>query len=216
MFRDRFRIGPPLVLGAILMIGGCGDAEDGPVADEPGLTGGWSTAGCELVRLPEQLAIAGVALPATPAKLDAVIARIDRAGRGDFADSYAGLRVDQRRVRAIVYRVPSAAFDDFIRRAAEDTCVVVRDAAHSAIDLAYWHDRVLADLAYWTEQGIRIATIGARHDGTGVEVGSRDVARAKRELPARYGTRAPLVFVEEGPIVPLTAPSRRPPGPAGS
>jgi hypothetical protein len=212
MFHDRFRIGPLLVLGALLMIGGCGDADEGPATDQPGLIGGWSTAGCELVRLPEHVTIAGVTMPATPAKLDAVMARIDQAGRGDFADSYAGLRVDQRRVRAIVYRVPSAAFDDFIRRTAEDTCIVVRDAAHSAIDLAYWHDRVLADLAYWTEQGVRIATIGARHDGTGVEVGSRDVARAKRELPARYGTRAPLVFVEEGPIVPLTSPSRRPPG----
>jgi hypothetical protein len=213
MFHDRFRVGPLLVLGAILMIGGCGNRDDGPAADQPGMTGGWSTAGCEIVRLPEHVTIAGVPMPATPAKLDAVMARIDQAGRGDFADSYAGLQVDQRRVRAIVYRVPSVAFDDFIRGAAEDTCVVVRDAAHSATDLAYWHDRVLADLAYWTEQGIRIATIGARHDGTGVEVGSRDVARAKRELPARYGTRAPLVFIEEGPIMPLTAPARRPSGP---
>jgi len=216
MFHDRFRIGPLLVVGAVLMIGGCGDGEDWPALDEPGVTGGWSTAGCELVRLPEHVTVAGVTMPATPAKLDAVMARIDQAGRGDFADSYAGQQVDQGRVRAIVYRVPSAAFDDFIRRAAEDTCIVVRDAAHSAVDLAYWHDRVLADLAYWTEQGIRIATIGARHDGTGVEVGSRDVARAKRELPARYGSRAPLVFVEEGPIVPLASPPRRPAGPPGS
>jgi hypothetical protein len=213
MVHDRSWIGP-LVLGTILMIGGCGDADDGPAIDEPGLVGGWSTAGCELLRLPEHVTVAGVSMPATPAKLGAVMARIDQAGRGDFAGSYAGLQVDERRVRAIVYRVPSAAFDDFIRGTAEDACIVVRDAAHSATDLAYWHDRVLADLAYWTEQGIRIATIGARHDGTGVEVGSRNVARARRELPARYGTRAPLIFVEEGPFVPLASPPRRPADPS--
>ncbi|MET0414592.1 MAG: hypothetical protein ABW022_01050, partial [Actinoplanes sp.] len=148
MFRDQFRIVPLLALGALLMIGGCGDADERPTADEPGLTGGWSTAGCGVIRLPEQVTIAGVTMPATPAKLDAVITKIDAAGRADFAGSFAGLEVDQDEVRDIVYRVPSADFDAFIRGAAEDVCVVVRDAAHSATDLAYWHDRVLADLAY--------------------------------------------------------------------
>jgi hypothetical protein len=203
MYRDRFRIGPLLVLGALLMIGGCGDADDQPAADQPGLTGGWATAGCGVARLPEHVTVAGVRMPATPAKLDSVIARIDEAGRRDFATSFAGLEVDQDEVRAIVYRIPSASFDEFIRRSAEDVCLVVRDARHSAADLAVWHQRVLADLPYWTDQGIRIVTIGARHDGTGVEIGTRDVARARVELPARYGDRAPLIFLEEGPVHPL-------------
>ncbi len=210
MYRDRFRIGPLLLLGALLVIGGCGDADDQPVADQPGVTGGWTTAGCGVARLPEQVTIAGVTMPATPAKLDAVMARIDEAGRRDFPGSFAGLEVDQHDVRAIVYRVPSAGFDEFIRRSAEDVCIVVRDALNSAAELAYWHDRVLADLPYWTDQGIRIVTIGARHDGTGVEIGTRDVAKARMELPARYGDRAPLIFVEEGPVRPLTKPSRPP------
>jgi hypothetical protein len=204
MYRDRFRIGRLLALGAILVMGGCGEADHGPAAaDQPGLTGGWSTAGCGVDRLVEQ-----GAMPATPAKLEAVMARIEEAGRGEFADSFAGLEVDQPRVRAIVYRVPSAGFDDFIRRSAEDVCVVVRDAAHSAVDLAYWHDRVLADLAYWTDKGIRIVSIGARHDGTAVQVGTRDVGRAKTELLSRYGDRAPLLFVEEAPVRPLRSPTR--------
>lgn len=204
MYRDRFRFGRLLALGAILVIGGCGEAEDGPeVAGQAGVTGGWSTAGCGLGRLPEP-----AAMPVTPAKLEAVMTRIDEAGRGEFAGSFAGLEVDQARVRTIVYRVPSAAFDDFIRRSAEDVCVVVRDAPYAATELAYWHDRVLADLAYWTDKGIRIVSVGARHDGTAVQIGARDVTRAKTELLSRYGDRAPLIFVEEGPVRPLTSPTR--------
>jgi hypothetical protein len=150
-------------------------------------------------------------MPTTPAKLESVMAEIDRAGRERFGDSFAGLEVDQKQVRAYVYRVPSATFDDFIRGAAEDVCVVVRDAAHSAVDLKYWHDRVFADLAYWEHHGVRIVTVGARHDGSGVEIGTRDPAAARRALPDRYGERAPLILVEEGPVRPLTSPA----GPVG-
>ena len=195
MHRYRFRF---VLLLAVLMIGGCGGEDPGP-AEDVGVVGGWFTAGCGLARLPEY----AMGMPVTPAKLDAVMAEIEKAGRRDFADSYAGLEVDQQHVRALVYRVPSATFDDFIRRAAEDVCILVRDAANTAVDLSYWHDRVLADLAYWTHQGIRIVSVGARHDGSAVEIGTQDPDRAGRELPARYGERAPLHFLREGPVRPL-------------
>jgi hypothetical protein len=191
-----------LALGAILMIGGCGEPDD--EAFTPGPSAGWSTAGCEIARQPESITVGGLTMATTPAALDAAIARIDQGGRQDFKDSYAGVEVDQDRVRAVLYRVPSARFDDFIRQAAGNTCIVVRNAPHSAADLSVWHDRVVADLSFWTARGIRIVTIGARHDGTGVEVGTQDGDRARLELPARYGSRAPLVIVEEGPVRPFS------------
>jgi hypothetical protein len=215
MHRDRFRIGALLVAGALLMTSaGCGDPNEA-FADPPGLTGGWSTAGCEFARVPTTVTVGGQTMPATPVKLDSVITILEEAGRGEHADSYAGLEVDQEAVRAIVYRVPSAAFDKYIRQHAEDTCVVVRDAAHSANDLAIWHDRLLADLPFWTHRGIRIVTLNARHDGVGLEVGTRDMDRARLELPARYGARAPLVFVASGPVNPLTTAPRPPAAPPG-
>ncbi|MFG1989425.1 hypothetical protein ACGFJ7_05500 [Actinoplanes sp. NPDC048988] len=210
MYRARFLAGLAATVGAILMIAGCGDQPEDQPVDRPGLTGGWSTAGCEFHRRAEHVPVAGLLMPATPAKLEAAMDRIDRGGRTEFADSYAGLEVDQQRVRAIVYRVPSAAFDQFIRRAAEDACIVVRDADHSATDLAFWHDRVLADIQFWSHRGIRLVSIGARHDGTGLEIGTRDLDRARLELPARYGARAPLLFIEEGPIHPLRSPTAKP------
>jgi hypothetical protein len=201
MRRDRCRLGW-LLLGAVLMTSACGE----PETPERGLTGGWITAGCEFVRTPETVTVGGRTLPATPAALQAAMARIDARGRADHAASYAGLEVDQQRVRAVVYRVPSAEFDDFIRLSAENTCIVVRDAEHSLAELTAWNDRIVADLDAWQEHGVRISTVVARHDGVGVEVGTRDVERARIELPRRYGSSAPLVFVEQGEVIPLAEP----------
>jgi hypothetical protein len=192
-----------LLLGALFMTAGCGDPGG---AGRPGdgiPTGEWSTAGCALPRTPTVTTMGAVTVPATPAALGAAIARIDGGGRARFARSYAGLEVDQQLVRAVVYRMPSAAFDDFVRTSAEDSCVVVRDAAHSLAELTRWHQRIASDLGTWADQGIRISTVGARHDGAGVEIGTQDVDLARRELPAHYGVDAPLVFVEQGPVTPL-------------
>jgi len=198
MRRCRYRL-RCLLLGAVLVTGSCGE----PEVSEPGLIGGWTTAGCEFSRRPETVQVGGRILPATPAALEAAMARIDAGGRAGHADSYAGIEVDQQRVRAIVYRVPSAEFDDFIRLSAENTCIVVRDAAHSLAELTGWHDRIVADLGAWQAGGIRISSVVARHDGAGVEIGTGDVDLARGEMPMRYGSSAPLVFVEQAPVVPL-------------
>lgn len=186
-----------LALGVVVMIGGCGDPIDG---DSSAVGSGWSTPGCELARVPARVTVDGVSMPTTPPSLQGVMDRIDRRGRADFGHSFAGVEVDQERVRAIVYRVPSAEFDDFVRQAADTECVVVRDAVHSAGDLAGWHDRVIADLPYWSHRGVRIVSVGARHDGAGVEIGAIDVTLARRELLARYGADAPLIFAEQPPV----------------
>ena len=201
MRRCRYRL-CCLLLGAVLVTSSCGE----PEVPEPGLTGGWTTAGCEFSRLPETFTMGGQTLPATPLALEAAMTRIDAGGRADHAGSYAGLEVDQERVRAIVYRVPSAALDEFIRLSAEDTCVVVRDAAYSLAELTGWHDRIVADLAAWRADGVRISSVVARHDGVGVEIGTPDVEQARMRMPQRYGPAAPLVFVEQGPVVPLAVP----------
>ena len=206
MRRNWARISPCLVM-AVLMTAACGDSGASAQPAEPGLTGGWATAGCEFHRAPLTMTVGGVTQPATPLALDAAMARIDRGGRAGYADSYAGLEVDQLLVRAIVYRVPSAEFDDFVRISAEDSCVVVRDAAHGLTELTAWHDRIVADLPMWADRGLRISTVGARHDGIGVEVGTEQVVRTRAALVEVYGRQAPLVFVEQGPVTPLASPT---------
>ncbi|KUL29364.1 hypothetical protein [Actinoplanes awajinensis] len=202
----RVRLSRLLLVG-LLMIGGCAEPDSAGEAEASGRVGGWRTAGCEFSRAPEHTEVGGVRMPVTPAPLRAAMEQIEQAGRTRFAASFAGLEVDQLRVRAIVYRVPSAAagFDDFLRQTAGNNCIVVRDAAHAVTELGEWHDRVVADLAYWSARGVRIVTVGSRHDGAGVEIGTRDVDLARVALPAHYGDEAPLVFVEEGPVTPLTS-----------
>ena len=62
---------------------------------------------------------------------------------------------------------------------------------------------MLVDLAYWTARGLRINTFGARHDGAGVEIGTTDPKLAQREMLARYGEQAPLIFLASSPVHPL-------------
>ncbi|MEV0897892.1 hypothetical protein [Actinoplanes sp. NPDC049802] len=208
MHRDR--VVRLLLAGALLMTApGCGEIGGGDPPEHSGPTGGWHTPGCQFSR-PARFSVVGERrVPVTPERLAAAMERIDRGGRERFADSFAGLEVDQLRVRAIVYRVPSEAFDAFIRENADNACIVVRDAAHAVAELGRWHDRVVADLPYWDARGLRIVTVGSRHDGMGVEIGTRDIDRIRDEFPAHYGADAPLVFVEEGPVRPF------PPGSGG-
>jgi hypothetical protein len=191
-----------VLLGLVLVTGGCGD----PTAGAPGpagLTGGWSTAGCEMSREPHATTIGDLTMPATPPELATAIERIERGGRSSFAESYAGLEVDQLAVHAVVYRVPSAAFDDFIRQSAANACIVVRDAEHSAAELRTWQEQVEADLDAWAARGVRIITVTSRHDGSGVELGVRDVAAAREPVITRYGANAPLILVEQGEVRPM-------------
>ncbi len=163
----------------------------------------WTTPGCEFSRTPATMTVGDASIPVTPPELDAAMAEIDRAGRESFPDSYAGLEVDQEQVRAIVHRVPSSEFDDVVRRSGDAVCVEVRDAAHSSAALTAWHDRVVGDLESWAADGVGIVSVGARHDGAGVEVGVRDVARAEEQLKSRYGAEAPLIIVEQDPVFPI-------------
>jgi hypothetical protein len=201
MLVRRFRTAL-LVLGATYVTAACGGPSQAARPEPTGLTGEWSTAGCEFQRVPETAVAGRRAVPTTPDDLAEAVDRIREGGEGKWARSYAGVEVDQARVRAIVYRVPSAAFDKFVRNSARDTCVVVRDARHGRAELRGWHDRVIADLEMWQKSGVRLSRVTARDDGAGLEIGTPDVVRARAELTARYGATAPLLFVPAPPVVP--------------
>jgi hypothetical protein len=167
----------------------------------------WTSTGCEFSRPPATATVGDVTIPVTPPELDAAMADIDRIGRESYPDSYAGLEVDQEQVRAIVYRVPSDAFDEVLRLAGQSACIEVRDAAHPLRALTAWHDRVVADLNTLPSDGVHVVSVGARHDGAGVEVGVRDAAAAAGPMRSRYGPDAPLILVEQEPVIPIAAPA---------
>jgi hypothetical protein len=131
----------------------------------------------------------------------AATGRIDSAGRADHADSYAGVQVGETG-EIVVHRVPSPAFDELVRQVAGDTPVRIRDAEHTLAELTALQERITADLPFWQARGIAISTVGARHDGSGVEVGTPDLDAARAALPEHYGD-APVLLVRRGPVYPL-------------
>lgn len=165
----------------------------------------WRSDGCGARRAPEQVRSVTGELLVTPADLAAVLARVESAGRAEFPDSFAGLEVDQAEVLGIVHRVPSADFDAFLRAEGAGVCLVVRDARHDLRTLLSLQERIVADLGYWRDAGIEIGVVSSRHDGSGVEVGTRQVAQAQERLPQRYGPDVPIFVRDEAPPRPLIA-----------
>lgn len=165
----------------------------------------WQTDGCASPRSPKMVTHGGSTFPENDPAVHAVIAEVQAAGAGRFAQVFAGVEMVPEQVRAIVYRKPSAEFDAYIRQAAGDECVIVRDAAYSQAELTTLAQRITDDMAYWKERGIPINTVGPKHDGSGVTVGTEQVVAAGTELPKRYGTAIPIKVEKMGPVVPLPA-----------
>ncbi|MDR7280586.1 hypothetical protein [Catenuloplanes atrovinosus] len=163
----------------------------------------WRTDGCGGRREPERVESVTGALLVTPADLATVLARVESAGRAQFPDSFAGLEVNQAEVLGIVYRVPSPDFDAFLRAEGAAVCLEVRDAAYDLRTLLTLQERIVADLGHWRTAGIEIGVVGCRHDGTGVEVSTRQVAQAQDQLPRRYGPEVPIFVRDEAPPRPL-------------
>jgi hypothetical protein len=170
----------------------------------PGTAREWRSDGCATPRSPVMISTAGTTFPAGDERVNALIDRVRATGESSFGAVYAGVEVVPEQVRMVVYRKPSAEFDAYLRGQAGGECMLVRDAAHSQAELVALADRISADMAYWRGRGIAINTVGPRHDGSGVEVGTQNVTAAEVELPRRYGPAAPIKVVDQGPVQPLT------------
>jgi hypothetical protein len=149
------------------------------------------------------MTVDGTPQPANQEHLDGVADRLQPYARAHFATVYSGLELRSEQDRLRVYRKPSADFDAWMLREFKSECVEAMDARHSEKELSALGDRVSADIAYWKAHGVQVSYISVKNDGTFVEVGTTDLARAKRELPSRYGTTAPLHIVYSVPPQPL-------------
>jgi hypothetical protein len=162
------------------------------------------TDGCANVSAPAPIVTGGATTYPTSEGLDSVIGQLQQRGEVEFADSFAGLEVVPDQGYAIVYRVPSAAFDQMVTSISGGQCVHVRDAPYTAKALRDLAERISGDSEYWRAQGIPVNSIGPLHDGTAVEVGvdASGVERAKVELPKRYGLTPPMKIVDRAQSVP--------------
>lgn len=121
---------------------------------------------------------------------------MDSWARERFPQLYAG--IETRDGQVLVYRMPSPAFDAALRELAVPA--VPMDAPYAAPTLDALADRVVADIPYWERQGIDVTSVGARHDGTAVDVGTTQPQRLAPLLASRYGSAPPALAEPVGPI----------------
>ncbi|GAA2902510.1 hypothetical protein GCM10010517_68410 [Streptosporangium fragile] len=134
------------------------------------------------------------------AELEAAAARISAYLQREHPDHYAGIVLDPAGPAVIVYRRASAELDTALRRRFADVPLKLRDAPHAARELDALAERIRGDAEHWRRRGITITSVAARPDGTAVEVGTREVAKATAELPKRYG-EAPLRVIGANPTL---------------
>lgn len=174
----------PLVAALLAATVGCGGDKPASKEDTP-----LRTSGCAAQNANQS------GKPLNENELNVVADEIHPKAQSDFADVYAGVEVSPDATRVLVYRKPSSAFDEWIKKSFAPQCVEMVNAAHSAAELTALLTKVNEDIGYWAERGINITATGAKPDGSGVIVGVADqVERARQEMVARYGADIELVI----------------------
>jgi hypothetical protein len=136
--------------------------------------------------------------PPNQEKLDAAAGAIDRLS-ASYPNSYTGLAVDNPGNRVIVYRKRDPAFDAALARLHTGVRVDLRDAPRSNSELVATRNRVEALMGHTVAYTILSVGNGsvASYTAGVVEVGvTGDLARARRELAARFGDRVAVSATE--------------------
>ncbi|WP_341719390.1 hypothetical protein QQG74_06500 [Micromonospora sp. FIMYZ51] len=126
-----------------------------------------------------------------------------RDAEGSYpTDSYAGLTVAV--AGFVVHRVPVAGVEEFdagLRDRYPQFRLTFADARHPRLLLHEVAKRIGTDIAYWRAEGVVVAAVTPRADGSGVEVMvDRASAKLADTMRARYGF-ADLAFTA-GEITP--------------
>ncbi len=191
---------------AIVALTGCAresvDTPGGEIRLQPGSAPGVAACATQ-PSPPEPVVTAGATMYPESEEMSRVLGSLQQAAESTYREVFAGLEVVPEEGYAIVYRVPSPEFDAFVHDVTEGQCVVIRDAAHSHAELSELQNRITDDADFWQKRKIRINEVGARHDGSGVVVGTLEVDKARMELPKRYGRAIPIIVERAGPVVPL-------------
>jgi hypothetical protein len=184
-----------LLAAAVFALAGCAGPVAGPTPGRPPASSGSAfvrTIGCATATSPSPTTIDGTPWPANQDALGKLVGRIQPYAMGHFADVFSGmeLRGEQNKVR--VYRKPSAAFDAWVLHDFAADCVEMVDARFNETELAAMRDRVSDDIEFWRAKGLPINSVAAAIDGSGIEVTTTEVERAKAELAERYGPDLPI------------------------
>ena len=180
----------------IALAAGCASGSSG--SGDRSEAGAIDTPGCASPIPGERVVVPDATMWNNTPDVEQMISRIVAEGGGRFAASYAGLRVDAEHGITSVYRVPNAEFDTFLREVAGSQCFRIHTAKYSHSALQVWRDRVSADMP--SLQDLPLTMLAIKEDGSGVLIGTTDVAATEAAFRQRYGADAPLVFEKREPV----------------
>jgi hypothetical protein len=200
---------PMLILLVMLPVAGSGACARQPMRDGPEIGANApspASAGCDATSTPSPPAFS--APPTTDSsfyaeqnRLDDMAAKVTSIA-AHYPRVFAGVELAPDHSGIIVFRVPSAPFDDAVRAALPGDPVSIVDAPHSARELTTLLDRIWADRGYWTAHGVPLNWTSPQVDGSCVLVATSDPARAKPLFRLRYGA-APIQLIHGEAPVPL-------------
>ena len=119
-------------------------------------------------------------------ELNATADVIGELGRTQFRSVFAGLAINTDEDRVDVWAKKSPEFTAEINALPGAAKVRMHEAPYSYSELEPTLYRIAEDYEYWVTRGLDVVTAGARIEGTYIEVGTPDPARARQEFPQRY------------------------------
>ena len=105
-----------------------------------------------------------------------------------FPANFSGVVISRDHKTITVYRRPGSSLDAAVRAQFPQLSLNFAGAPYDAAHLAQVAQQVSADMPFWREHGIVISTVGPADDGSGVDIGTPDVASAQTPLINRYGS----------------------------
>ncbi len=114
-----------------------------------------------------------------------------------YKSVYAGLAINTDADVVDVWSKKSAGFTAEINAQPWANRVRMHEAPYSNADLEPTFFRIIFDdQDYWKDRGPPVMSAAIRHEGTYIEIGTPDPARAELEFPQRY-PGAPFCFLED-------------------
>ncbi len=146
------------------------------------------TGGCATYHTAGPTTIAGTPVDGNSAIVNDLNNRVVSYAMEHFSSVYALTELVSDIGVLRVYRVPSAAFDEWAMRELAHDCLQIADARSSAVEMEATAHHISDDRSYWSKNGIHVLSVsGNPIDGTlEVAVPAKDLDKARRDIPRHY------------------------------
>ena len=180
---------------AVAVLSGCASGQTGLPQTAPACPADVADAPTPPLRTNPDPAASG--FPVNEGELSAIGEAVRQLAESKYRSVFAGLAINTDADRVDVWSKRSAEFTAEINAQPWASRVRMYEAPYSNADLEQTFFRIIFDdQDYWKDRGLPVMSALIRHEGTYIEIGTPDPARAEQEFPQRY-PGAPFCFVED-------------------